>query len=233
MKLLGIIGGLGPESTVDYYRLFVSLYRERVRDGSFPPVVVTSIDMARLLDFVGKGDRASVLEYLLGEIRRLEAAGADVALISSNTPHIVFDELQRLSPLPMISIVDTACRAVAALDLKKVGLFGTRFTMEGWFYQMRFEREGIEVVVPEPPDLDYVHSHYMAELTAGVYRDETREGFIAIARRMTETAGIEGLILGGTELPMLLRGASGIDVPVFDTARLHVEKALEFVMDAG
>jgi aspartate racemase len=163
---------------------------------------------------------------MLEEIHRLARAGATLGLLSSNTPHIVFDEIESASPIPLISIVETACRAAAERNLRRVGLFGTRFTMQGGFYQRVFAREKIEVLIPESGDQGFIHDTYLNELVNGVVRTETRERYIAIARRMKAEQGIEALILGGTELPLLLRGAIDIGVTLLDTAHLHVERAV-------
>jgi len=225
-KLIGIIGGIGPESTIDYYRLFVSIYRERRPEGGYPPLLINSIDLARALKLVSSNDLAGLASYLLEEIHRLARAGATHGLLSSNTPHIVFDEIEAASPIPLISIVETACRAAAERKLKRVGLFGTRFTMQGGFYQKVFAREGIEVAIPESSDQKFIHDTYLNELVNGIVRPETRQRYIAIARRMKAEQGIEALILGGTELPLLLRGAIDIGVMLLDTAHLHVERAV-------
>ncbi len=226
MKLIGIVGGIGPESTIDYYRLFISIYRERRPDGGYPPVVINSIDLAKALKLVSSNDLEGLAAYMLEEIRRLARAGATHGLLSSNTPHIVFDDIRRASPIPLISIVETACRATAERRLKRVGLFGTRFTMQGGFYQRVFAREGIEVAIPESGDQEFIHDTYLNELVNGVVLAATRERYIAIARRMKRELGIEALILGGTELPLLLRDAIDIGMTLLDTARLHVEAAV-------
>jgi len=225
-KLIGIIGGIGPESTIDYYRLFVSIYRERRPDGGYPPLLINSIDLARALKLVSSDDLSGLAAYMLEEIHRLARAGATHALLSSNTPHIVFDDIEAASPIPLISIVETACRAAVERKLRRVGLYGTRFTMQGGFYQKVFAREGIEVVIPEPDDQKLIHDTYLNELVNGIVRTETRERYSAIARRMKAERGIEALILGGTELPLLLRGAIDIGVMLLDTAHLHVERAV-------
>lgn len=224
-KLIGVIGGIGPESTIDYYRLFVSIYREH-RPDRYPPVIINSIDLAKALKLVSSGDLPGLAAYILEEIHRLARAGATYGLLSSNTPHIVFDEIEDSSPIPLISIVETACRAASERKLKRVGLFGTRFTMQGGFYQKVFAREGIEVAVPDPGDQNFIHDTYLNELVNGIVRKETRERYIGIARRMKAGQGIEALILGGTELPLLLRGAIDIGVMLLDTAHLHVERAV-------
>jgi aspartate racemase len=226
MVSIGLIGGIGPESTIDYYRLFIALYRKRRPEGGYPSLLINSINMTKMLELVEKNDLSELANYLAEEVGRLADAGATLALMASNTPHIVFDHLQNISPIPLISIVETACRAAIDRGMKRVGLFGTRFTMQGGFYQKIFQREGIELVVPDTAGQDYIHTTYMTELVNGVYRDEVRERFIALARELREQQGIEGLVLGGTELPLLMRDAEGLDISMIDTARLHVERAV-------
>lgn len=117
MKLIGIVGGLGPESTIDYYRLFISIYRARKPDGGYPPLVINSVDLARVLRLLGSNDLAGLAAHMIEEIRRLARAGATHALLSSNTPHIVIDEISRVSPIPLLSIHETACRAAIGAPL--------------------------------------------------------------------------------------------------------------------
>jgi aspartate racemase len=227
MKLLGMLGGTGPESTVDYYRLLISIYQERRPDGSYPPVLINSIDLTRLVDLVTTQDYAGLTAFLAEEIERLRRAGAEFALVAANTPHIVFDELQRAVSLPLISIVEVACQAAAWQNLMRLGLLGTRFTMQAGFYQKVFAQAGLELIVPELGEQDEIHALYMNELVKGVFRPETRRRFVDIVRRLKYEHGIEGLVLGGTELPLLLRDESRLDLPLLDTARLHVERAVD------
>lgn len=226
MKRLGIVGGIAPESTIEYYRLIVAMYRARVGDGGYPPLVINSIDMNRMRGLIEAGQLEGLAEYLLGELRRLADAGSDFALLASNTPHIIFDELERRSPVPLISIIGAALDAARALGLKKVGLLGTRFTMQGGVYHRVFARGGVEVVTPDEADQTYVHEKYMGEFIEGVFLDETRGGLLAVIDRLKERAGIEGLVLGGTELPLILRDAAGRGIPFLDTTRIHAERAV-------
>jgi len=226
VKTLGIIGGIAPESTVEYYRGLVAAYRERVRDGSYPSIVIDSIDLKKMLDLAGTS-LEELTQYLLAELRRLADAGASIALLASNTPHIVFDELRRRSPIPLVSIVEAACAEAKALGLGRVGLFGTRFTMQGRFYPDVFSREGIALVLPSPEDQAFIHDRYMGELVHGVFRPETRDGLLAVVDRLVATERIEGLILGGTELPLILRDPAGRSIPFLDTTRLHVAAAMK------
>lgn len=226
MKRLGIVGGIAPESTVEYYRLIVAEYRARVTDGSYPPLVINSIDMNRMRGLIEAGELGLLVEYLLEEVRRLADAGAEFAFLASNTPHIVFDELERRSPVPLLSIVRAARDATVALGLKKVGLLGTRFTMGSRIYPEVFAEAGVEVVTPDEADQGYVHERYMGELIHGVFLPETREGLLAVIDRLNERERVEGLILGGTELPLILPAAEGRAMPFLDTTRIHAERAV-------
>ena len=222
MKTIGIIGGIGRESTIEYYRLIIAAYREQKRDGNYPPILVNSINMKMMLDLIGANQLTEVSQYLLDEIKRMARAGADLGLLASNTPHIVFDDLQRQSPIPLVSIVEATCEATHALGLRKVGLFGTRFTMQGRFYPEVFSRRGIALIVPDPNDQDYIHGKYMGELVNGVFLPETRERLLRTVDRLLEHEGIQGLILGGTELPLILRDSTYRGIPFLDTTKLHV-----------
>ena len=226
MKLLGIIGGLGPESTIDYYGTIIALYRERKTDGSYPPLIINSVDLKKGVDFITANDLAGAAGYLIDETQRLARAGADFALIAANTPHIVFDEIARQSPLPLLSIVESTCAAAKAQQLKKLALFGTRFTMQSDFYPKVFLREGIELVVPDLADQEYVHDKYMNELVLGKFLPETRAGLLTVVDRMKAKIDIDGVILAGTELPLILREPAHNGVPFLNTTTIHCQAAV-------
>ena len=230
MKTLGMIGGIAPESTIDYYRQIIAAYRRQRTDGSYPSIVINSIDMTRMLGLIGADRLSEVTDYLLGEVERLASAGADFGLMASNTPHIVFDELRRQSPIPLISIVEAACQAAAALGLRKVSLFGTRFTMQGGFYPDLFAKQGIEVVLPAAEERAYIHDRYVGELVEGIYRTETRDRMLAIVNALGLRENIDGVILGGTDLPMLFRDGPQPAIPLLDTTAIHVEQAVAWLL---
>jgi aspartate racemase len=229
LKLLGIIGGIGPESTIDYYKTIVGLYRARKPDGSYPPLLINSVDMSRLRNAFEAGDLAAIIDYVLPELQRLQRAGADFGLLAANTPHLVFDDLQRQSPIPLISIVAVTCDAAKTRGLKRVALFGTRFTMTAPLYPGVFSKEGITVVIPEPADQEYIHDKYMNELVHGVFLEETLAGLLAIVDRMAEQSGIDGVILGGTELPLILREPAHNGIAFLNTTKIHCEAAVEWM----
>ncbi|HEX8991761.1 MAG TPA: amino acid racemase [Anaerolineales bacterium] len=226
MKTLGIIGGIGPESTIEYYRLIVAAYRRRKPDGSFPPVLINSIDMTRMLGLIGANEMKAVTDYLVGEVNKLSKAGADFGLFAANTPHIVFNEIYERARMPLISIVEAACDAALSRNLARLGLFGTRFTMQGSFYPDVFSRRGLQLVTPEEADQDYIHDKYMRELVHGEYLDETRRRLLEIVDRLIDQQHIDALILGGTELPLILRDETYRGIPFLDTTRIHVDQAV-------
>ena len=226
MKTLGIIGGLGPESTIDYYGKIIAFYRERTGDGSYPQFIINSINMKKGLDFMEANNLAGMANYLLEEIGKLARAGATFGLISANTPHIVYDEVVSKAPIPLISIVEATCAAAQARKLKRLALLGTRYTMRATFYPKVFSREGIELLVPGPEDQTYIHDKYLNELVSGKFLPETRAGLLAIVDRLKTGSNIDGVILAGTELPLILRDTEHKGVPFLDTTQIHCEAAV-------
>ncbi len=221
MKTIGMIGGIGPESTIEYYRLIITSYLERVTDGSCPLIIINSIDLQKLRNMAEADERANMTEFLVSEIQKLARAGAECGLMAANTPHMVFDEVRRESPIPLISIVEATCRAAKAMGLKKLGLFGTRMTMQGRFYPEVFSRKGIALAVPDEHDQAYIHHVYFNELVKGTLLPETRQRLLKIVDRLKEREDIQGLILGGTELSLIFRDETVCDIPVLDTTKIH------------
>ena len=231
MKTLGLIGGTGPESTIEYYRLLTAQYREKA-DGASPPLIINSVDLKRAITWMGAGEFEKLTDYLVEEVEKLHKAGADFAALTANTPHIVFDELQSRSKLPLISIVETACDRAQALGLKSVGLIGTRYTMQAPFYPAVFSRTDIKLVTPNEQEQEYIHDKYFNELLKDVFAPETRTQFLRIADDMKARHDIEGLILGGTEIPLLLRADEHNGIHFLDTTRIHVDRLIVEMLNA-
>ena len=227
MQTVGIIGGIGPESTIEYYRLIISAYQERKNDGHYPQMLINSIDMKKMLDLIGSGRFDEVTDYLLAEIQKIATAGADFAVMASNTPHVVFDQISDRSPLPLISIVEATCQEVFRRNMKQVGLFGTKFTMQGGFYQQIFSDQNVTVITPSQKDQDYIHDIYMKELVKGIFLEPTKIELLKIVDKLYTENGIQGLILGGTELPLILKQPDSDSVYFLDTTRIHVESILK------
>ena len=226
MKTLGIIGGLGPESTLDYYQRIIALFRERTGDKHYPEFVIVSVNLRKGLDFMEANDLSGMANYLLEGIDKLARTGADFGIISANTPHIVFDDVASRSPIPLISIVEATCATARTQNLKRLALFGTRYTMQAKFYPKVFAREAIELLVPDSSDQDYIHDKYFSELVPGKFLPETRAGLLAVVDRMKGTNDIDGVILAGTELPLILRDPIHNGIPFLDTTKIHVEAAV-------
>ena len=226
MKTLGMIGGVGPESTIDYYGSIIARYRKAKDDGSYPQFLINSINLRKGTDLITAGDLAGLTDYLVEEIKKLAVAGADFGLISANTPHLVFDEVQRRSPIPLISIVEATARVAQHMKLKRVGLFAPRFTIAAKFYPKAFSNYGIEVVEPLPADQEFIHDKYMNELVNGMFLPATREALLGIVDKMVRDQQIEGIVLGGTELPLILREEGHNGIPFLNTTQIHVEAAV-------
>jgi len=221
-----MIGGLGPESTIAYYRALIAMYRERTADGTYPSILIDSVDVTRVLALVAAGRLDELVDYLRPEVQRLASAGADFAFIAANTPHVVFEELRRGSAIPMISIIEATCAEAQVLGLTRLGIFGTRFTMQGGFYRDVFSQAGITLVAPDEGELASVHEMYVGELVRGITRPETRERLLRIVEHLRAEQGIDGLILAGTELPLALPDAGYGGVPFLDTTHIHARRII-------
>jgi aspartate racemase len=230
MKIIGMIGGIGPESTIDYYRRLLDGAQERNPGGPALHIVINSIDLQKGLDLLGRNQLNELTEYIVPEVMRLHGAGVDFGFLAANSPHIVFGDIARRSPIPLVSIVEATCAEAKARGFKKLGLFGTRFTMHGRFYPDVFTREGVELAVPTADEQDYIHDKYINELIPGKFLPETRDGLLAIATRMKNENGIQALVLGGTELPLILTDSSLLGIPFLDTTQIHVNAILERAM---
>ncbi len=227
MRTAGMIGGLGPESTIDYYRSIIARYRERKPNSGNPHIFISSLDVDAGIAMLDAGRLDDLANYLAAGLESLENAGADFAFIAANTPHLVFDEVRDRSVIPLISIVRVAADRAKALGLKKVGLFGTGFTMRASFYPEEFQRAGIALVTPTEPERDLIHQKYIGELLKNQFLPQSREEIMRIARRMKAEDGIEALVLAGTELPLLLREAAGEGIEFLDTTVIHVEAVVD------
>ena len=222
-KILGLVGGIGPESTVDYYKMIIKKYREKSGNGNYPEFLINSINMTAMLSYVQENKFKELILYLAYEIKKLEMAGAGFAALASNTPHIVFDQLQNSVNIPMISIVEETIKYISEKKIEKVGLFGTMFTMNAGFYQKVGEKYSVEVITPDQKDKEFIHEKYFSELVAGIIKDDTREMLRKIAETLKDQHNITGLVLGGTELPLILKQENFLDIELLNTSEIHVD----------
>jgi len=225
-KTIGILGGMSPESTVAYYEYLTRTYTERFGDYGYPPVLIYSVSFQPYVDWPSQGRWDLVAQGLSDAAQKLEAAGADFIIIATNTMHLVFDEVQSSVGVPMLSLLDAVSEAILTRGFHTVGLLGTKFTMEKSFYQDALARRGITVLVPGADDREVVNRVIYEELVGGKILDESRDGYVKIIREL-ESRGAQGVILGCTEIPLLV---SEVDagLPLFDTASIHAEAALAF-----
>jgi aspartate racemase len=230
MKTIGILGGLGPEATIDYYKEMIKLVNSRRAVGrlTYPEIIIYSVNMGRFIGYLDVKDYAAAVSYISGCISRLEYAGADFAAISANTPHMFFKEIQQRVHIPLISIVETCCERAKQMELKRCGLFGTRYTMNADFYAEIFEPEGIQVIVPEMKDIDRINELLFTELELGIFKDNTRNELVDMVQKMKDKHQIDALILGCTEFPIMFSEDQYLEIPFLNTTRIHVEEIIRY-----
>jgi aspartate racemase len=224
MKRLGVIGGIGPESTIVYYRLILAAGASLL-GGASPPVIINSIDVHTVLRLVGENALTALRDYLVSEIGMLARSGASLAMIAANTPHIVFDDIGQRSPIDLVSIVEATRDAAVERGLKRLALLGTKFTMEGRFYPDVFSKAGIELVRPRPDEQAFIHEMYVGELLKNVFLPETRDRVLSIIKALKGRDVVDGVVLAGTELPLLLTEDDASGIPLLDTTKIHVTAA--------
>ena len=210
---------------MDYYRRILAAWGRRF-PGSAPSLIIDSLDVQVALRLL-TNDRPALVRYLLGSVERLERAGVHFVAITANTPHLVFDDLAARASVPLLSIVETCADEAARLGLRRLALIGTRFTMDASFYPETFARRGLEIVVPAASDRDWIHDRYINQLVKGDLREETRAEFVTLVERLRDERAVDAVILGGTELPLLLRSPIIAGVPVLDTTGLHVQAIVD------
>jgi aspartate racemase len=228
-KRIGILGGMSPESTVAYYEYLTRTYTERYGDYGYPEILIYSVSFQPYVDWPLAGRWDLVAQGLSEAARKLEAMGAGLIIIATNTMHLVFNEVQASVRVPMISLLDAVGAAIRERGLGTVGLLGTQFTMEKPFYREALADQGITVLVPGAEDRRYVNAVIYNELVAGQIRDESRAGYLEVIGRLVEQ-GAEGIILGCTEIPLLVSEADA-GLPLFDTTAIHAEAALRFAVE--
>lgn len=224
MKTIGILGGLGPESTIAYYGHITRKYHEIHGDYAYPEIIIYSLSFA---SYIGAGyERAG---DIADAIRRLAGAGADFVVAACNSVHIVYEQVAPKMPVPWISIMDSTAERIREAEHTKVGLLGTIFTMSKGFYQHALARHGLETLTPPEEEQREINRIIYDELVTGLVKEESREYVLRCIGDLQER-GVEGVILGCTELPFLIR-QEHIALPLFDTTAIHAQKALDLAME--
>jgi aspartate racemase len=232
-RVFGIVGGTGPESTIDYYRSLGATWRRRRPDGTHPKVIIDSVDGGTVIRLLGEGEYAVVGLEFGAAIEALAAAGCGSALIASNLGHMAFDLIEPPPAIPLIHIVESALQAAVLGGYRRVGIIGTRFVVESRLYPDRFEPAGIAIVQPTASEEDTVHEIYYGELLDGVIRDDSRQRIVDVIATMRARDGIDALLLGGTELALILTEPAYAGVPILNTAQIHVEAAVDWLLEGS
>jgi aspartate racemase len=227
-KRIGILGGMSPESTVAYYQYITRTYTERYGDHGYPEVLIYSVSFQPYVDWPDEGRWDRVAEGLSAAARQLEAAGADFIVIATNTMHLVVEEVQAAVSVPVLSLLDAVGDVIRSRGLRVAGLLGTRFTMEKVFYAEALAEKGIRVLVPEANERRFVDDVIYRELVSGEIRETSRRRFVEIIEGLA-ARGAQGVILGCTEIPLLVRRCD-VEVPLFDTTLIHAEAALNYAL---
>ncbi len=228
MKRIGLLGGMSWESTIEYYRLVNELVAERLGGLHSADCILRSVDFAEIEVLQREGRWAEAGTRLAHEAQALEAAGAELLVLCTNTMHKLAAEIELATTIPFIHIADTTADAVKAAGLKTVGLLATAYTMEQEFYVGRLREHGLEVAVPDAADRKIVHDVIYTELCVGIVADASREEYRRIMRSLA-AQGVQGILLGCTEIDLLV-GAADAAVPLFDTTRLHAERAVDLAL---
>ncbi|SDW64477.1 aspartate racemase [Marinococcus luteus] len=231
MKQIGIIGGLGPESTVEYYQSIIKKYQgKKASLQVLPELYINSINMYNIFTYISEERMDDLIEYLGNAARKLELLDVDGVIIAANTPHLVFGEVQKQVEVPMLSIVDAAVEAAENQGAQNIGLLGTKFTMEQEFFKKPFEENGKNIYVPEESTQQYLHEKIVSELENGIVNPETKKEFERITGEMIENYKLDTVILGCTELPMIL-SEEDFSIPFLDTMQVHVDKVVDFMFE--
>lgn len=224
MKKIGMIGGLGPESTIDYYKIITNKFHDRT--GYNPNIIINSIDIYEMLGYVNEKNYEQLVKMLLDAITTLQKAGADFVFISSNTPHIVYDQLKKQSTIKIISIVESTCKKIEQLNLHKTLLTGTKFTMKENFYKAAANTYKINLIVPNDDEINMIHSVIFPELEEGIVVPEKKSNFINIVNDIKARENIDSIILGCTELPIMIN-QNDLPIKVVNTVDCHIEEIMK------
>ncbi len=224
-KRIGILGGISHASTIRYYEYILKKYYARRLDYHYPEVVIFSLDLAKLIGYEERDDLDSYVRYITSGLQALEKAGADFIVIAANSPHAVFDIVQKRVSVPMISIVETTAQRAEKLGFKKLLLTGIKSTMQSAFYPDVFQKYSIQVLIPDEAEQNEINDAIFRELVLGIYKDSTRNRVLEIINGYE----VDGVILGCTELSLMLNQE---DTPLrlLNTLELHAQAALDFAL---
>lgn len=230
MKKLGLVGGMGPESTIPYYHDIAYGVQNKLGKDYFPNLTIESVNVFDVLWLCSEQKYDELTDYLMCAINNLVNSGCDFVALSANTPHIVFDRLQEKSDVPLVSIVEATRDEAIRRNLHRLGLIGTIFTMKGEFFREPFDKCGIKIITPTVDEMKFINDKISSELEVGIVKDDTLQAFQRIIERMKANNEIEAVILGCTELPLLLNDEVS-PVPCLDTMKIHIEALINGIVE--
>lgn len=222
MRKIGLIGGLGPESTLEYYRKIIASFKESYEQTGYPEIVIDSLDMKNFTSLVEDGKWEAIIQLISIRCEILRRCGAEIGAMASNTPHAVFDAIQAKTDLPLLSIVTATCDYARTLNVRSLCLLGTRFTMTSDYYQEEFDKYNMRLITPEPDEIERIQHMLFKEIEFGIIKDRSRNELLAIIKRIKKEADVEGVILGCTELPLIL-SQKDMDIACINPAQIHVD----------
>jgi aspartate racemase len=231
MKTLGLIGGISWVSTIDYYKLINEGINAKLGGLNFSQCIIYSFNYADIKKNNDANDWDSTLKMITEASLNLKNSGAQAIVLCANTMHLIADKLEQNVGLPVIHIASVTAAAIKSKNITRVGLLGTKFTMELDFFRSRLAEQAIKAIIPESDDRDFIHYTIFEELGRGIVNDTTKQRYLFIIEQLIEQ-GAEGIILGCTEIPLLIQ-PEDVRVPVFDTTRIHAAAAVDFALNDG
>lgn len=229
MKTIGILGGLGPEATADYYKKIINGFKKLNENGSltYPEIIIYSVTMSRFINLLEEGKNEVAANYLVDCIKKIEQTGADFAAISANTPHLLFNEIQSKTKLPLVSIVESCAIAAKKLEVKRCVLIGSKFTMQNGFFEDVFSKQSIKIIVPDEPEIELINKRLFEELELGIFKEDTKNEILSVLDDIKKDKSIDAVILGCTEFPLMFTEERYLDIPFLNTTQIHVDTIIK------
>lgn len=229
MKLIGLIGGMSWENTIDYYRIINEMVKKELGEWYSAEILLYSVNFEEVLQLQNQNNWNELVKLMIIICKKLELAGSKAIVICSNTMHKIATEIEAEISIPLINVVDETAKAIKSMNIKTVGLLGTKFTMEGDFYTEKLnEKYEINTLIPDKSEREYIHQAIYQEFAKGKFLESTKEKFLMIIEKLIKK-GVEGIILGCTELPMLIN-SQDVSVPLYDTLKIHLRAAVDFLL---
>ena len=227
MKLLGLIAGMSWENTIDYYRIINEMVKERLGEWYSAEILLYSVNFEEVLNLQNQNNWNELIKLMIEISTKLETVGSKAIVICSNTMHKIANEIEAEISIPLINVIDETAKDIKSSKIQTVGLLGTKFTMEGGFYVEKLKKKyKIKCLIPDKVEREYIHNAIYHEFAKGTFLQSTRKEFIMIIENLIKN-GAEGIILGCTELPLLIR-SQDVKVSLYDTLRIHLKSAVDF-----